>query len=70
MTELAATPGTALQAEGYADKYVRYFSVAAVFWVIVGMSMGVYIASELAFPALNLGLEWTSFGRLRPVLFQ
>ena len=67
MTELAATPGAALRTEEYADKYIRYFSVATVFWVIIGMSMGVYIASELAFPALNLGLEWTSFGRLRPV---
>ncbi len=67
MTELAATPGLAPQTGQYADKYIRYFSVATVFWVIIGMSMGVYIASELAFPALNLGLEWTSFGRLRPV---
>ncbi len=67
MTELAAAPGAAFRTEEYADKYIRYFSVATVFWVIIGMTMGVYIASELAFPALNLGLEWTSFGRLRPV---
>ena len=67
MTELAATPGTGQRTEEYADEYIRYFTVAAMFWAIVGMTMGVYIASELAFPALNLGLEWTSFGRLRPV---
>ena len=29
--------------------------------------MGVLIAFQLAFPALNLGTEWTTFGRLRPV---
>jgi hypothetical protein len=28
---------------------------------------GLYIALQLAFPALNLGLEWTTFGRLRPL---
>jgi len=67
MTDLAATPGAAPRAEEYADGYIRYFTVAAVFWAIIGMAMGVYIASELTFPALNLGLEWTSFGRLRPV---
>ncbi|MEI6986168.1 MAG: cbb3-type cytochrome c oxidase subunit I, partial [Rhodospirillaceae bacterium] len=51
----------------YAEDTIRYFTLAAVFWAIIGMAMGLYIASELAFPALNLGLEWTSFGRLRPV---
>ena len=29
--------------------------------------MGTFIALQLAFPVLNLGLEWTTFGRLRPV---
>ncbi len=28
---------------------------------------GVYIALQLAWPVFNLGLEWTTFGRLRPV---
>lgn len=46
---------------------VKLFTIAATFWGIVGFFMGVYIASELAFPILNLNLEWTSFGRLRPI---
>jgi cytochrome c oxidase cbb3-type subunit 1 len=38
-----------------------------MFWGVVGFLVGVVIAFQLAFPALNLGLEWTSFGRLRPL---
>jgi cytochrome c oxidase cbb3-type subunit 1 len=46
---------------------LKLFTLAATFWGIVGFSIGVLIASQLAFPALNFGLEWTSFGRLRPL---
>ncbi len=46
---------------------IKLFTIAATFWGIVGFSVGVTIAFQLAFPALNLGLEWTSFGRLRPL---
>lgn len=46
---------------------VKLFTIAATFWGIVGFAVGVYIAFELVFPVLNLGLEWTSFGRLRPL---
>jgi len=38
-----------------------------VVWGIVGMGLGVYIASQLAWPALNFDIEWLSFGRLRPL---
>ena len=46
---------------------VKLFTIATVFWGIVGFLMGVIIAFQLAFPLLNLDLEWTSFGRLRPL---
>ena len=39
----------------------------AVFWGIAGFSVGLLIASQLAWPALNFDLPWTSFGRLRPL---
>nr|WP_245906286.1 cytochrome-c oxidase, cbb3-type subunit I [Pseudoroseomonas aestuarii] len=42
-------------------------AVATLFWGIVGFLVGVVVASQLAFPLLNLDLEWTTFGRLRPV---
>ncbi|MBS7691415.1 cytochrome-c oxidase, cbb3-type subunit I [Pseudomonas lalucatii] len=31
------------------------------------MGLGVFIAAQLVWPELNLGMEWTSFGRLRPL---
>ena len=51
----------------YNEKIVRMFTIASMFWGVVGFLVGVVIAFQLAFPALNLGLEWTSFGRLRPL---
>ncbi len=54
----------------YNDKVVRQFSVMAVVWGVVGMLVGVIIAAQMIWPALNLGqfgLEWFSFGRLRPL---
>ncbi|MDA8233077.1 MAG: cytochrome-c oxidase, cbb3-type subunit I [Magnetospirillum sp.] len=51
----------------YCEDVVKKFVLAATFWGVVGFLVGDYIAWELAFPALNLDLEWTTFGRLRPV---
>ncbi|MBL8838651.1 MAG: cbb3-type cytochrome c oxidase subunit I, partial [Alphaproteobacteria bacterium] len=51
----------------YVEDVVRAFVIATVFWGIVGFLAGVYIALQLAWPIFNLGLEWTSFGRLRPL---
>ncbi len=52
---------------GYNEDVVRWFTIATVFWGIVGFLVGVVIAFQLAYPALNFDLEWTNFGRLRPV---
>src|SRR5947209_3785743 len=46
---------------------IKFASVAAVFWGIAGFTVGLIIASQLAWPALNLDLPWTTFGRLRPL---
>jgi cytochrome c oxidase cbb3-type subunit 1 len=51
----------------YDDGVVRQFSIMAVVWGVVGMLVGVVIAAQLVWPELNLGLPWTSFGRLRPL---
>ena len=51
----------------YDDGVIRQFSIMAVVWGVVGMLMGVVIAAQLVWPELNLGLPWTSFGRLRPL---
>ncbi|MDJ0388381.1 cytochrome-c oxidase, cbb3-type subunit I [Roseomonas sp. E05] len=63
---LAAQIGTWRQ-DSYVDGPIRAMAVATLFWGVVGFLMGVLIASQLAFPLLNLDLEWTTFGRLRPV---
>ena len=51
----------------YEESSVRLFTIATVFWGLVGFLVGVVIAFQLAFPVLNLDLPWTTFGRLRPV---
>ncbi|MEP7321144.1 MAG: cytochrome-c oxidase, cbb3-type subunit I [Saprospiraceae bacterium] len=51
----------------YDNKIVKQFGIATLFWGIIGMMVGVLIAFQLAFPALNLGIPYTTFGRLRPI---
>jgi cytochrome c oxidase cbb3-type subunit I len=51
----------------YNDKVVTQFAVATVIWGIVGMLVGVLIAAQLYWPALNFDLPWLSYGRLRPL---
>jgi cytochrome c oxidase cbb3-type subunit I len=51
----------------YSDTVVRWFALAAVVWGIVGMLVGVIIAAQLAWPQLNLGIPFLSYGRLRPL---
>ena len=51
----------------YQDDVIRALVIATVFWGVVGFTAGVFIALQLVFPGLDLGLEWTTFGRLRPV---
>ncbi|UXZ98315.1 cytochrome-c oxidase, cbb3-type subunit I [Pseudomonas phytophila] len=58
---------TANSPTAYNYKVVRQFAVMTVVWGILGMGLGVFIAAQLVWPELNLGLEWTSFGRLRPL---
>jgi cytochrome c oxidase cbb3-type subunit I/II len=51
----------------YDNGIVRKFGAATVIFGIVGMLVGLLVALQLAFPALNMGIEYTSFGRLRPL---
>ncbi|PWB62530.1 MAG: cytochrome C oxidase Cbb3 [Deltaproteobacteria bacterium] len=45
---------------------VKGFIFSAVFWLLVGLLVGLWIAAEMIFPSLNL-TPWLSFGRLRVV---
>src|SRR5687768_3630387 len=60
-TAAAAGPVT------YNDKVVRQFTAMTVVWGIVGMTVGVLIAAQLYWPALNFDIPWLSYGRLRPL---
>ncbi|MFZ5550998.1 MAG: cytochrome-c oxidase, cbb3-type subunit I [Pseudomonadota bacterium] len=51
----------------YNDAAVRGFALAAVIYGVVGMLVGVFIAAQLAWPELNFGIPWLSYGRLRPL---
>ena len=53
--------------ETYNYKVVRQFSIMTVVWGIVGMLVGVIIAAQLAWPALNFDLPWLTNSRLRPL---
>lgn len=62
-----AAAALAEQDKHYYDEVIRWGVIATLFWGIAGFLAGLYIALQLAFPALNLGFEYTTFGRLRPL---
>jgi cytochrome c oxidase cbb3-type subunit 1 len=72
----------AMQAEQqYSFEIVKWFAYMAVVYLVIGTGLGVYIASELAWPLLYITIPfsdinlvfgnpdnpYTSFGRLRPL---
>ena len=61
------TTGNGAVSVAYNDTVVRNFAIMTVVWGIVGMLVGVVIAAQLTWPALNFDLPWIQFGRLRPL---
>ncbi|HED34894.1 MAG TPA: cytochrome-c oxidase, cbb3-type subunit I [Gammaproteobacteria bacterium] len=51
----------------YNFEIIKWFTVAAVVYLVIGTGIGVYIASELAWPVLNFDIAELTFGRLRPL---
>lgn len=56
-----------IQKFNYDNAIVKNFIWATVIWGAVAIVVGLLIALQLAFPIHNFGLEFTSFGRVRPV---
>jgi cytochrome c oxidase cbb3-type subunit 1 len=56
-----------MEAATYNYKVVRQFAIMTVVWGIVGMLVGVILAAQLIWPDLTFGIEWLSYGRLRPL---
>ena len=51
----------------YDNITVKKFIYATIIWGVVGMLVGVLLAFMFLFPNLTYGVEWLSFGRLRPL---
>ncbi len=56
-----------LEEFSYDDAIVRMFVVATALWGFVAMLVGIYIALMMVLPQASLGLEFLTFGRLRPL---
>jgi cytochrome c oxidase cbb3-type subunit 1 len=51
----------------YNDTVVRQFAIMTVVWGVVGMLVGVLIAAQLRWPALNFDVSFLTYSRLRPL---
>ena len=51
----------------YNDKVVRQFAIMTVVWGVVGMLVGLIIAAQLIWPALNFDQPFLTYSRLRPL---
>lgn len=56
-----------LEKFSYDNTIVRNFAFATMIWGVIGMLVGLTAALQLAWPAFNFGLEFTTFGRIRPL---
>ncbi len=64
---ISGSAGARLDRFVYDDRIVRMFVGATLLWGAVSMLVGVFIAFQMALPQLSFGLEWLTFGRLRPL---
>lgn len=53
--------------DSYYDDPTKVGIILALFWAVVGMFVGVWVAALLAWPDLRFDAAWSGFGRLRPV---
>ena len=67
MTAETAAANSRLERFSYDDAIVRMFVTATLIWGMVGFLAGMVLAMELPIPSLNGGIEWITFGRLRPL---
>jgi len=58
---------TSSQPIDYNMKVVKQFTIMTIIWGIIGMSVGVLIAAQLVWPALNFDTPWLTYSRLRPL---
>jgi cytochrome c oxidase cbb3-type subunit I/II len=51
----------------YDNKIVKAFIIATIIFGIVGMTVGLLAAIQLFYPLANFDLQYTTFGRIRPL---
>lgn len=56
-----------LEKFSYDNKIVKAFIIATVIFGLVGMLVGLTIALQLVWPIFNFELQYTTFGRIRPL---
>ncbi|GHN00305.1 bifunctional cbb3-type cytochrome C oxidase subunit I/II [Cytophagales bacterium WSM2-2] len=56
-----------LQKFSYDNKIVKAFMIATVVFGLVGMLVGLTAAIQLFYPLFNFDLQYTTFGRIRPL---
>lgn len=56
-----------LEKFSYDNKIVRNFAFATILWGVVGMLVGLLIATQLFVPELNFSIPFLTFGRIRPL---
>ncbi len=57
----------AIESFKYDNKIVKYFMYATIVWGITAFTVGLTIAIQLYWPALNLNIPWLTFSRIRPL---
>ncbi len=57
----------AMETFSYDNKIVRNFAFATAIYGVVGMAVGLLVALQIFEPAANLGSQYTTFGRIRPL---
>ncbi|MBU2913126.1 MULTISPECIES: cytochrome-c oxidase, cbb3-type subunit I [Reichenbachiella] len=56
-----------LEKFSYDNKIVKYFTIASVIFGVIAMLAGLTAAIQLFYPAFNFDLQYTTFGRVRPL---
>ena len=51
----------------YDNKIVKAFAFAAIAFGVIGMLVGLTVATQIFMPAANFDTSWLTFGRLRPL---
>jgi cytochrome c oxidase cbb3-type subunit I/II len=64
---MEVNPSSSVRSITYDDAVVRGFVWASVAWGAVGLLLGLVIALQMSFPALNFDTSFLTFGRLRPL---